>query len=276
MTDFTIRQLHTMQDITATVELQQAIWHMPASLCASPYTMIAATDNGGSVFGAESGGQLVGFCFAFAGLRDGQPILWSHMAGVRPGYQGQGIGFKLKQVQREWALAQGYDCIGWTFDPMQRGNASFSFNRLGAIARTYKPDAYGAMPDTINVGLASDRLEALWLIELPRVVALAQTAALPASDMTLYPPKAFAVWLQDEDTLSMVRPAKLTANEYFIEIPYRLTELKQEDLPFAAEWQRTIRDAMLHLLSNGYIVADFIRIEERCWYVLRREQEEAS
>ena len=69
-------------------------------------------------------------------MKDGKPMLWSHMAGVLPEFRG-GLGFRLKLAQRERALAQGYDLIEWTFDPLQAMNAHFNFAKLGGVVEEY-------------------------------------------------------------------------------------------------------------------------------------------
>ena len=170
----TIRELRTMPDINATVELQKAVWGMHDVEVSSPHTLRAIVHAGGAVIGAEAEGRLVGFCFGMAAWREGELWLWSHMAGVRPEYQGRGVGLKLKLAQREWALGKGFRRMAWTFDPMQAGNANFNFNRLGTTARHYSVNHYGDMQDGINAGMASDRLEAQWQLDSPRVIALAE------------------------------------------------------------------------------------------------------
>lgn len=271
MSNFTIQQLHTIEEFNATVALQQTIWQMPASLCVAPYTMLAVSHQGGAVHGAKTeDGQLVGFSFAFAGRHDGNHLLWSHIAGVHPDFQGHHIGYKIKQAQRTWALANGYAVIGWTFDPMQQGNASFNFNRLGAIARVYRTNVYGKMDDGINAGLASDRLEISWNLDSPRVVSLAQGPP-PSPKYESFDTKQTFLVRQDGDDLAvMTPPANLTQDSYALEIPYNLNHLKQSNIQLASAWQLAIRHAMLHLLSHNYFVADFIRTNDRCWYDLQR------
>jgi len=132
-----ISELQSMDDLSATVELQKAVWGMEDTEVASPHTLRAIVHSGGAVFGAMAQGRLVGFCFGFAAPRAGEHWLWSHMAGVHPCFQRAGVGFLLKQAQRDWALSRGYRWMAWTFDPLQCGNANFNFNRLGVIAGAY-------------------------------------------------------------------------------------------------------------------------------------------
>lgn len=270
MLELQIQDLYTMQDLVATVELQQKIWQMRPYECASPYTMNAVIHNGGNILGATVDGQLVGYTFAFPGVRDGNLWLWSHMAGVHPDFQGQRIGFKLKQAQRLWALANGYDVIAWTFDPMQRGNANFNFSQLGATAKTYYVDHYGAMQDKINAGLASDRLEAVWSLNEPRVIALAEGNP-PAGSADDYPDTSFLVYADSDGVIHAEVPENFAHDTYCIEIPYDVARLKDAEIDRAQQWQLSVRTAMTTLMENGFVVSKFISSKPRCWYVLQRD-----
>ena len=128
--------------------------------CSSP-----CRQNGGLVHGAFlPSGELIGFCFAFAGLRGGRLRLCSHQLAVLPGFRGRGVGVALKQAQARDALGLGYELISWTFDPLEARNAYINLHRLGCIARVYDRNHYGEMEDELNRGLPSDRFEAeYWL-----------------------------------------------------------------------------------------------------------------
>ena len=268
--NFIIRELHEMADLLKTVELQQAIWGMQAYECASPYTLNAAVHTGGSVIAAELEGRMVGFCFAFAAKRADALWLWSHMAGVHPDFQGQGIGFKLKQAQREWALGQGYRVIAWTFDPMQGGNANFNFNRLGVKAHRYYVDHYGLMQDGINAGLASDRLEAVWHLDAPQVIDMAQ-GRIEAYVRVGQLEDVKLVYVDDSGRLRQRELPAYDQECYCIEVPLHLAALKQADIEQARVWQLYLRSAMTALLAAGYKVYHFVRERRRGWYVLCRD-----
>ena len=272
--NFKIRELHDMRDLSATVELQQVVWQMRAHECSSPHTMKAAAHTGGCVLGAEADGRMIGFCFGMAGRREGEIWLWSHMTAVHPDYQGRGIGFALKQAQREWALAQDYRVMAWTFDPLQAGNANFNFNRLGVTARYYAVNHYGEMQDGLNVGLASDRLEAHWQLDDARVMALARGTdpddfGLPAADEKL-------VYLNDANELCRARPDAYGDAYYGIEIPMNIANLKQTDIDRAQTWQIYLRDAITSLLDAGYHVVGFERAASVGCYVMRRADSRAA
>ena len=270
MTDIiVIRELKTMPELDATVELQRAVWGMRDVEVASPHTLRAIVHSGGAVFGALLEGALVGFCFGFAARREGELWLWSHMAAAHPDFQGRGIGFRLKQAQRKWALAQGFRWMAWTFDPLQAGNANFNFNRLGVTARHYSADHYGEMQDGLNAGLASDRLEAQWELAAPHVLELARNR-LHGGGATPFemPGVTKLVYV---DAIGELRREQLGATgiaAYGIEIPVNIAKLKQLDIERAKQWQLHLREAMIDLLAAGYIVSGFARTGDRGIYIL--------
>lgn len=264
-----IRELRAMPELYALVEMQQAIWGMSPAEATSPYLMNAAIHNGGVVLGAEHAGQLVGFCFGFAARRGADWLLWSHMAGVLPAFHEHGIGLKLKLAQRLWALEHGYPVIGWTIDPLQRGNANFNFRRLGVTASVYYVNHYGEMTDAINAGLASDRLEVRWALTDERVAACA--AGHPPAETAL-PGETAALLLRAGAGQALLQ-APETAFERpvcFAEIPYHVNALKHDDLEQARRWQLALRWAIQEALRQGYVVVDFVSQEQRGWYVLQR------
>ncbi len=275
MNNVILREIRSMPEFRALLELQQAIWGMSPGEATSPYVMNAAVHNGGVVIGAELEGRLIGFCFAFVGWREEGRLLWSHMAGVLPEFRNQGIGFQLKQAQRRWALDHGYAVIGWTFDPLQRGNANFNFHHLGGIANIYLVDHYGEMTDAINAGLASDRLEVRWLLNAERVIAAAENRPLES----LAPPfeePAFLLCAGDRDTLIYSPETAFDRPACFIEIPYRINDLKRTNLEKAQRWQLALRQAMQEAFRRGYVVVDFITQDERGWYVLRHQETQSE
>ncbi|MCY4466270.1 MAG: GNAT family N-acetyltransferase [Chloroflexi bacterium] len=253
-----IRELRSMAELSTTIGLQKAVWRMTDIEVASPHTLKAIAHTGGCVLGAELDGRLVGFCTGFAARRGEQFFLWSHMAAVLPGLQGQGIGHRLKQAQREWALGRDYSIIAWTFDPLQSGNANFNFNRLGITARRYEVNHYGAMHDGINAGLASDRLEAHWQLVAPR-----HNPPAPDELTMLLRCDESRNWRCDI-------PLALDAPAYGIEIPLAIGALKKADITQAQQWQLAVRKGMLALLAANYVVSGFERGDGRAWYVMTR------
>jgi predicted GNAT superfamily acetyltransferase len=107
---------------------------------------------GNYVAGAYVDGALAGCTVAFFGARDGRvDHLHSDITGVASAGQGRGVGFALKQHQREWALERGLRAITWTFDPLLTRNAHFNLCKLGARVTDYRADFYGELSDRLLV-----------------------------------------------------------------------------------------------------------------------------
>jgi predicted GNAT superfamily acetyltransferase len=251
------------------VPLQAAIWSMPVNE-AVPHNMLHAVVHvGGVIIRADDGDQLVGFAMAMVGWLNNEGILWSHMAGVIPSYQGRGIGFALKQEQRKWALKRKYKTIAWTFDPMQRGNANFNLHLLKTVSSTYHVNFYGEMTDGINAGMPSDRLEATWNLLAEPVVVAAKGSA-PAPPTTDYPQEDFLLYSDADGQPHTRQLSALTARWYFAEIPYHLAALKSENIQRAKEWQLMLREVLSAAFAQGYVAVGFVEDGGRCWYVLEK------
>src|SRR5688572_31592082 len=74
-----------------------------------------------------------GFVYSMAGLKDNQPMQWSHMLGVTAAARSTGVGTELKLAQRDATLAKGLDLVEWTYDPLQARNAHLNFAKLGVV-----------------------------------------------------------------------------------------------------------------------------------------------
>ena len=105
---------------------------------------------------------MVGFVYSLPGIKHCKPTQWSHMAGVVDAHRGAGIGYELKRLQRQRALAMGLELIEWTYDPMQAMNAHLNFAKLGVIAEEYaderlrrvvEPAAQGQPDRSIRCGV---------------------------------------------------------------------------------------------------------------------------
>jgi len=255
MNAITYRITDSMDDMLQAENLQQLVWGMTPADTLSATTMRWMTHIGGLLIGAWDESKMVGFCIASVGKREDKWILWSDMAGVHPDYQGLGIGYSLKQHQKQWAHKQGYEQIRWTFDPLRHGNASFNFHKLGAFSQSYHHAFYGEMNDNINRGLPADRLEAIW-----------KTHDGDDSTIEIEADSPFAV----STTNNTVHFNLTDSTQVKIEIPYNLTALKQDHPALAREWQQAVSTAFTHYFANDYIAFDFQRESTRCWYILHK------
>lgn len=166
-----VRKCERIEEFHECVRLQREVWG-EADLEVEPATLfVVASQTGGQVLAAFEGERMVGYTLALAGVRHGAPYLHSHMTGVSAKYRNRGVGRLLKLFQREEALGRDIRLIEWTFDPLEKRNAHFNLNRLGAICRRYLPNLYGVTTSPLHRGLETDRLLAEWALDSPRVIA---------------------------------------------------------------------------------------------------------
>lgn len=262
-------EYRVLDDITQfeqVVTLEINVWQLDPRDAVPSHLLHAVALNGGLVVGAYDGNQIIGVAFAFPARQGNKVILWSHMAGVRPDYQGHGVGFALKQMQRQWALDHDYKIISWTYDPLQRGNANFNIHLLGATANIYHENFYGEMTDGINAGLPSDRLEVTWNLKDARVSRLSE--GKPQIERTQYT-QEFSIleFVADSQQLQM-RDIAPDSNAVFAEVPISLTELKKHTPHLAYEWRIALRHTLQNAFAHGYFIDDFVSGEERSYYVL--------
>jgi predicted GNAT superfamily acetyltransferase len=181
-----IRSCSGFDELEACVRLEVETWGYDPSDVLPRKAFLLIQKIGGQVIGAfdteigrgpASGGakSLLGFALSWPGIKNSklgpQPYLHSHMLAVREGYQNRGLGAKLKLEQRKDALKRGIRHMEWTFDPLEIKNAYLNLHKLGAIARRYEKNFYGASTSRLQGGLPTDRLVAEWELDSPRVEA---------------------------------------------------------------------------------------------------------
>lgn len=269
------RVITEMDELERISQLQQDIWRSPEREMSAVVARVTVL-RGGLVLGAYDDSELVGMLWAFPVRRGGHCALWSFVAGVLPEYRGRGVGFGLKQAQRRWALANDYDAIYWTFDPLRAQNANFNINVLGATVRDYHESVYGQMVDALNIGLPTDRYEATWELNSPRVVALAEGRPWehqpPSPDLS---DEAAVLIAWREGVLHAV-PMLPTIERptYYLEIPADFDTLANREPDTLLEWQAHLRRLSQEAFVSGYQVTGFARVDGHCWYVFTRSDQD--
>ncbi len=262
------RPIITPEEIEMMVDLHGPIWSADDRDAIPSHMLKAIQHAGGVLLGAFDQNRMIGFAVGFPGNRDGKHLHYSHVAGVLPAYQGRGIGKSLKWMQRQLVLDQGYDCMAWAFDPLQRGNANFNIRHLGCICNLYHVDFYGTMHDELNAGLPSDRFETRWWLTservcqrqkgLPPVPDVAAIHCVLSAQADQSPGEA--VWGNNEQQL-------------LVEIPDNLNQLKRTQPDVALQWRLKTRIVFTTLFAQGYTVVDFVsgikNKHRRNWYVLK-------
>lgn len=201
-----LRECRTLEELGACVTLQGETWGYEGNDIIPRRGFVVARHIGGQVMGAfepESGG-LVGFAMALPGVKKREPeesgvpraYLHSHMLAVRPEWRNEGLGQKLKLLQREEALGRGMDRMEWTFDPLEGKNAYLNIHRLGVVVHRYLPDFYGVSSSRLQNGLPTDRLLAEWHLDSKRVASrvAGDPEPLPPIKERVMIPAEISVW----------------------------------------------------------------------------------
>jgi predicted GNAT superfamily acetyltransferase len=286
----TLRRLDSVEDAEHFSRLEQLIWSSPPEECVPIHVTITVIRNGGGLIGAfaddgpaETGG-MVGLTFWFPGIgvpstgaRSGAgdsaaPALkmCSHMAGVLPAWQGQGVGLALKLAQRAAVLEQGAtDWVTWTYDPLFRTNAVFNIRRLGAVCNTYRANWYGVMRDGINAGVPSDRCQVDWWLTSARVVsrlARPEERTQPSTwpDAQRLPTTTTGGWPAPLDA-----PLRLDGAPLLAPIPDDIAAIRRADGELGLAWRLYLRETLTQAFAAGYVMTDCTLLAGTGWhYVL--------
>lgn len=242
---------------------QQQIWGSPPEFL-YPADLHSRDFPLGTSLVARVDGAVAGFLFGFY-KRGGPPLpdrwaayaeqelrIESQLMGVLPAHRGLRLGYLLKKIQAEQALAQGIRVIHWTVDPLQYANAALNFGLLRAVAFTFTPDYY-PFRNALNRGPAS-RLSLTWLVGANRVQA-----------MPLFDAQSVVIPLTQQPAIVRVNEGwqriNLTADSPIIaiEIPANWTNLQQAQPEEALQWRTATDQLFSHYLGIGpghYVITD--------------------
>jgi predicted GNAT superfamily acetyltransferase len=207
-----------LEEFRACVALQKEVWGFADNELVPLRIFSLAPKIGGQVIGAWEQDTLVGFAFSIPGIRNGHRYLHSHMLGVKEGYRNTGLGRRIKLFQREDAIAQGYELLEWTFDPLEIKNAYLNLERLGAIARRYNLNQYGITSSPLQGFLPTDRLVAEWWLTSRRVetlLAIGQHPGFVVEGRVEIPAEIYE-WKQQPDTRQQAAAVQLRNREAFL------------------------------------------------------------
>jgi len=256
----TIRHLLTIPEFREVIALEQEIWgaSVPEDAVGVPL-FVATLKRGAILLGAYDGSRLVGFVFSFPGLKDGRPMQWSHMLGVRKDYRATGIGRELKLEQRRRSLAMGIDLMEWTFDPLVAVNARLNFRRLGVVVEEYVVNAYGESASPLHLGAPTDRFIAHWQMRSPRVAAVLGGAGAPAGgDAWADVPRVDDGGHRDGWLVCAGLDLAREEPELAVAIPPGFIDMLEHRPDLAHAWRMATREIFTTYLSKGYRVVDFM------------------
>jgi len=277
MVNVTYRDLVSLADFARVVELEREIWGVGyADVVPSPILTVTVK-RGGILIGAfhmereELPGSaretpaelLIGFVYSLPGIKNGRPTQWSHMAGVVDAFRREGVGRRLKLLQRERALAMGLDLIEWTFDPLQAANAHLNFAKLGVVAEEYEENIYGESTSPLHGGNPTDRLVAEWYIREPHVdrrvnpAGAADTLILRTAEVADAVPinrtAPSGQWIETVDV-----DLSIDAKRLLIDVPTGFTDMLARAPELAMAWRVCSRAMFTTYFDRGYRAVDFL------------------
>jgi chorismate synthase len=270
-----IRRLDLPEEFRAVEEVQRVAWGLGNESAVPAALQRAFQDNGGLVLGAFVRSRMVGFSLGFLGREGSSTFLYSHMTAVRPEYQDHRVGFALKLAQRREARAMSLPEVRWTFDPLQSKNAHFNVHRLGGEPDRYFPGYYGAMNDSINAGLETDRVRLVWSLDSARVRRRlrAKPGGKPAGGRIS--DDSAPLLRTERGARGLRRPVEAlppSGPRVNLEIPFDLSAVRRLGPVAVRRWRRFTRVAFEAALSGGYRVEDFVverrEGEARSFYLL--------
>jgi predicted GNAT superfamily acetyltransferase len=284
MSSITYRDLTTLEDFAAVVDLEREIWG-PGYDDVVPVPILAVSvHSGGILIGAFddasrtshlASSAMIGFVYSLPGIKDGKPTQWSHMAGVVPAYQSRGLGYQLKLLQRERALSAGLDLVQWTYDPLQAMNAHLNFAKLGVVAEEYAVNIYGVSGSPLHGGNPTDRFVADWWIRKPHVERRLAPAAMTMRDQGVAEAGRInravpaGEWLECEEI-----DLTLDARRLAVEIPMGFTDMLSKAPDLALAWRMSTREIFTAYFARGYRAVEFFldRPSRKGSYLLVRQQ----
>lgn len=254
------RDLESFDDLLQVRAVEKEVWGMTEE-DSLPMTLAIACKAAGCIFvGAFEGAKMVGFAFGIFGREHGQITIHSHMLAVLAGYRQHDLGLKLKQAQRERALALGIREMTWTYDPLQSRNAHLNFAKLGIVSDTYKVDFYGPETSSVLHQNGTDRLWVRWLLDSRRT-----RERMSGKDRRVETLDALRLLAPLVSFNGDGRPTRANLAEALgrqrlsIEIPGEILEVERADMGLAREWREATRWAFTAAIGAGFYVAEFCR-----------------
>ncbi|MED4583204.1 GNAT family N-acetyltransferase [Brevibacillus choshinensis] len=264
----------TFRKLTEPTELQQVealegdVWNTEEVI---PYHMtITIAKFGGLFMGAFDDDKMIGFLYSFPGYTHGEPHLCSHMLGFLPAYRKQGLGVKMKWLQREEALAMGHTKITWTYDPLETVNGILNIVKLGGIVRSYLPDCYGELDDEFNRGLPTDRFLVEWFLESHRVERL-HDGRVQVPDEVKHAPEVLTYEMIDELPRPLDMRLDLQDPVLSLPVPAHFQEVKRRDMDTARAWRKMTSELFQSYMEKGYTVTYIVRDQDVVRYVLDKQ-----
>ncbi|AWT43561.1 MULTISPECIES: chorismate synthase [Streptomyces] len=254
MTPVILRSVHDVASLAAVADHFSDVWQTPRTAPPFPAELLhSLVHAGGAVHAAYADGRLAGAAVAVFGP-DRQT--YSLVAAAE-----RGLGARVKQAQRAWALERGARTMRWTFDPLVGRNARFNLVKLGAVGTEYLVDFYGPMSDGVNSGDESDRLTVTWDLTAPETPHGPDDPADRAgAPVVATAPDGGPLAHRDGDRRVWCR------------VPDDIVKLRAADPVLALRWRYAVREVFTGAFAQGFTATGMSRDG---WYTLTRTEDAA-
>jgi predicted GNAT superfamily acetyltransferase len=264
--ELTLELVHSEHDARAAVGVLAQVWpRVGGKEPLPPELAWVFAHSGNYVAIARHAGQPVGAAIGFRGEDEIGALLHSHITGVLPDQQGLGVGYRLKQHQRDWARSNGIDRVTWTFDPLVTCNAYFNVVKLGARLTSYYVDFYGPMDDEINNGDETDRCLVTWRLDGPPAHAAA-AGVFAAADVDGIRAAGGAEVLVP-DAAGAPRVSTGAGDLRLVQLPADIVGVRHRDPGLARAWRLALREVLVAAFADGLEV---VGVDRSGCYVLGR------
>jgi predicted GNAT superfamily acetyltransferase len=280
---------HEPGDYQKYEDLREEIWGFPDDHLAGTRNLMCENylAEGASVFigafrEADGGGfpadaaHLVGFSYGFAGVQDKETgfreisnlRFYSQFTGIKPDFQGYGLGVAVKEFQRDVVLnSLGIGTIICTFDPLTAVNAHRNVHQLRMEVQEYRVATYGEYGGLLNRSdVPSDRFLMSW--DLTRTKRADEIPSAAAATPVLRVERASIKGRSGALEVDVVRDAvpEPESDLVLVEIPLdfygllRETDVEDPEVRrIPVDWRLMTRRVMMSLLDGGYRVVDFLK-----------------
>ncbi len=280
------------QDYRMYEELREDVWGFPEDHMSGTRNMMCENffHEGGSLFiGAFASGargafptdydHLAAFCYGFTGVRDKEIAFrdpanlrfYSQFAAVRRGFQGLGLGVRLKEFQGEAVRdLLGVGTIICTYDPLTAVNAHRNVRHFGMGVLEYRVATYGEYGGHLNrLDVPTDRFLMSWDLNhwAPGRSRAPETIPSDAgrpirTAVRRIKGRTAEVELEVVEAVEPDRPegtvlVRIPADFYLMLRETDIDDPEIRRIPF--DWRSATRRTFTTLLAAGYAVVDFRR-----------------
>lgn len=303
---FSMETSHRSEDYQKFEDLRNEIWGFPEDHLSGSRNLMCENylHEGTSLFIGvyregeegkflEDSGHLVGFSYGFVGVKDKDTgfrspdnfLFYSQYTGVKPGFQGYGLGILIKEFQREIVLnLYGISVITCTYDPLTGVNAYRNVHHFGMKVVEYREAIYGEYGGYLNrLDVPSDRFFMSWDLKAGRPKRdydfrgmLTGEHLVIRAEKTRVQGRSHSVFLEKIQEVRM----DLDSEYLLVQIPLdfylmlRETDVDDREVRnIPLEWRLRTREVFKDLFCRGYEIVDFRTSgqgEKRDFYVLKK------